>query len=88
MKSYLTVEGHEGNLIHCEVENIPIDQRPNTPYVSNCFFDDVNYDLFGGVFPVQGDIYSCEHDGKKVIKIYGVEYLEKARRINMLLNWM
>lgn len=88
MKSFLTVEGQEGNLIHCEVENVSIDERANTPYVSDCFFDDVNLELFGGVFPTQGDIYSCEHESGKVTAIYKNEYLEKARRISILLDWI
>ena len=86
MKSFLCVEKVERKFVRCEVENVPIEERPDDAIVWDCFFDEVNRELFFFFFHAQGDIFSCFHENGKVLEICKIEAYEKERRIRLLMN--
>ena len=86
MKSFLCVEKIEKKFIRCEVENVPIEERPDDAIVWDCFFDEVDRKLFCGKNLAQGDVFSCIHENGKVLEICKNEAYEKERRIRLLMK--
>lgn len=84
MISYLSVGEVSRNYVRAEVELIPFeDSNPEDFATKPCEMMDVRRDLFedAGYFPVEGEIYVVEHDGKDVSLVIFEDTEERERRM-------
>ncbi|MBR3720854.1 MAG: hypothetical protein IKN09_03855 [Clostridia bacterium] len=86
MLSYASLERIENGFAVCEVEQVSVFDSTVGDFSKECYMADIPLALFeeSYVQPVEGHVYSVEHDGKNVTKVVRYEESETQRRINWL----
>ena len=90
MVSYASIDRIENGFVVMEVENLPKEESfPEDFDIKDTYMADVDINEFqyNLLVPVEGDIYSVEHDGQTVLGIIQEEVAEKQKRIAIINNY-
>ena len=84
--SYASLERIENDYAVCEVEQISFLESAVGDFTKECYMDNVPLTMFDetGTQPLEGHVYSVEHDGEHVVKIVRYEENETQRRIDWI----